>query len=233
MSSTMAGVPTQRVDWRHGATHLAFDPAGNLTALTDSWMNTTSFEVDRLDRTIADVNQLGRRRAFVTSRYVHDGADIVLAFNSSRSITNRYLHGPAIDQVFADEQVGGSLLWSPTEPRANGRPLCSGGRRVRPGYDRLPPRKFEFVPLWQISVYFVYSMRRVACATCGVTVEEIPGLSAAPKSLRVFECRFGEDARRENFDGGDRQSPPLPMSGGRRRPGLSTWETSRKHLQSQ
>ena len=60
------------------------------------------------------------------------------------------------------------------EPRSNSRPICSGCHRKRPGYDRLPPRRFEFVPLWQIAVFFVYSMRRVACPTCGCVVEEVP-----------------------------------------------------------
>ena len=30
------------------------------------------------------------------------------------------------------------------EPRANGRPLCSGCGRPGPGYDRLPARRFQF-----------------------------------------------------------------------------------------
>ena len=30
--------------------------------------------------------------------------------------------------------------------RKNGRPICSGCGRPRPGYDRLPERRFEFVP---------------------------------------------------------------------------------------
>ena len=51
----------------------------------------------------------------------------------------------------------------PIEPRANGRPICSGCRKPRPGYDRLRPRRFEFVPLWQIAVVFVYALRRVDC----------------------------------------------------------------------
>jgi transposase len=59
-------------------------------------------------------------------------------------------------------------------PRSNGRPICSGCRRPRPGYDRLPPRKFEFVPLWGIAVLFVYAMRRVQCPSCGVKVERVP-----------------------------------------------------------
>ena len=32
----------------------------------------------------------------------------------------------------------------------------------------------EFVPLWQITVFFVYAMRRVDCSQCGVVVEEVP-----------------------------------------------------------
>ena len=34
------------------------------------------------------------------------------------------------------------------EARANGRPVCSGCGKRRPGYDRLPARSFQFVPLW-------------------------------------------------------------------------------------
>jgi len=60
------------------------------------------------------------------------------------------------------------------EPRANGRAICSGCGKQAPGYDRLARRRFEFVPLWQITVYFVYAMRRVDCPQCGVTVEEVP-----------------------------------------------------------
>ncbi len=79
------------------------------------------------------------------------------------------------------------------EPRANGRPICSGCRRVRPGYDRLPVRQFEFVPLWAIPVIFLYAMRRVNCPICGVTVEEVPwgdGKCTLTKSYRWFLARW-------------------------------------------
>jgi len=68
----------------------------------------------------------------------------------------------------------------PIEPRANGRPdqpavgARSGCGQAAPGYDRLAERRFAFVPLWQIAVTFVYAMRRVNCATCGVKVEQVP-----------------------------------------------------------
>ena len=48
-------------------------------------------------------------------------------------------------------------------PRQGSRPVCSGCGRKRPGYDVLPQRRFEFVPLWGIAVFFVYAMRRVNC----------------------------------------------------------------------
>jgi len=58
--------------------------------------------------------------------------------------------------------------------RANSQPICSGCNKKRPGYDTLPCRRFEFVPLWGIAVFFLYAMRRVDCPTCGVKVEAIP-----------------------------------------------------------
>lgn len=56
--------------------------------------------------------------------------------------------------------------------RSRGR--CSGCMRKRPGYDRLAERRFEFVPLWNIPVHFVYAPRRVECPRCGVVVEAMP-----------------------------------------------------------
>ena len=48
-------------------------------------------------------------------------------------------------------------------PRRRTRATCSQCRRPAPGYDTLPPRRFDFVPLWHIPVAFVYAMRRVSC----------------------------------------------------------------------
>jgi transposase len=58
--------------------------------------------------------------------------------------------------------------------RANSNPFCSGCMRRRPAYDRLGVRRFEFVPLWGIAVFFLYMMRRVKCRTCGIVVEAVP-----------------------------------------------------------
>jgi transposase len=80
--------------------------------------------------------------------------------------------------------VYGKVLWNEgsewltpeveTQARVNSRPICSGCGQCGPGYDRLSPRRFEFVPLWQIAVVFIYALRRVKCANCGVKVEQVP-----------------------------------------------------------
>ena len=59
-------------------------------------------------------------------------------------------------------------------PRKNGRAICSDCGRPGPGYDRMPSRRFQFVPLWGMAVFFVYARRRVDCPTCGVTAERVP-----------------------------------------------------------
>jgi RHS repeat-associated protein len=43
-------------------------------------------------------------------RFVYDGEHIALVFDEAGSLTNRYLHGPAIDQILADEQLTSGLL---------------------------------------------------------------------------------------------------------------------------
>jgi transposase len=54
------------------------------------------------------------------------------------------------------------------------RGRCSSCHRPAPGYDRLPERRWLFVPLWGIPTYFRYAPRRVKCAEHGIVVEQIP-----------------------------------------------------------
>lgn len=60
------------------------------------------------------------------------------------------------------------------EVRKNGKGICRFCRRISPGYDKLPARLYEYVPLWGIPVYFRYAPRRVACPKHGVHVEAVP-----------------------------------------------------------
>ena len=93
------------------------------------------------------------------------------------------------------EGTGRPTLEVEVHARKNGRTICSGCGRPGPGYDRLPERRFEFVPLWGIAVYFVYAMRRVDCRSCGVTVEQVPwarGKCHLTTSYRWFLARWAK-----------------------------------------
>jgi transposase len=60
------------------------------------------------------------------------------------------------------------------KPHGGIRGRCSQCRQPAPGYDRLPERRWLFVPLWGIPTWLCYAPRRVKCAGHGVIVEYIP-----------------------------------------------------------
>ena len=67
-----------------------------------------------------------------------------------RSVHNRVYRLPGF--VYGkirllEEQGEGARLEVEMRPRANGRTLCSGCGQPAPGYDRLRPRRFQFVPM--------------------------------------------------------------------------------------
>ena len=56
-----------------------------------------------------------------------------------------------VEKVNFTENSEQLVLEVTMRPRANGRPICSGCGKVRPGYDRADePRRFDFIPLWMI-----------------------------------------------------------------------------------
>ena len=85
------------------------------------------------------------------------------------------------------------------EARKNGRPICSGCGQPAPGYDRLPQRRFEFVPLWGIAVFFVYAMRRVECPECGVKVEKVPWCDGKNQLTTTYRWFLAGWARRVSW----------------------------------
>jgi len=94
-----------------------------------------------------------------------------------------------------EDEVGRLILEVEIRARANSRPRCSECGQPGPGYDTLKPRRFEFVPLWGIQVFFVYAMRRVDCVRCGVRVETVPwaeGKSHLTKTYGWFLARWAK-----------------------------------------
>jgi len=91
--------------------------------------------------------------------------------------------------VYSEGKWCGDDILIELRPRKGSKPICSGCGKTRPGYDRLPTRQFEYVPLWQLAVFFVYALRRVNCPDCGIVVERIPwacGKNQQTKSYRIF-----------------------------------------------
>ncbi len=82
------------------------------------------------------------------------------------------------------------------EARKNARPICTGCIKRCSIYDHSQSaRDFRFVPLWGISTYFRYTLRRVDCPDCGVKVEQIPwakGKSPITHSFGFFLSQWAK-----------------------------------------
>jgi transposase len=85
-------------------------------------------------------------------------------------------------------------------PRKRSRAYCSGCGRRGSTYDRLPVRRFEFVPLWNLVVRLVYAMRRVDCSRCGVTVEMVPWAEGKHHLTHAFALFLARWARRLSWN---------------------------------
>jgi transposase len=99
------------------------------------------------------------------------------------------------DACFREEDTGPALDVT-IEPRANGKAICSGCGHTRPGYDHLPARRFQFVPLWGIAVFFVYAVRRVECPNCGVKAEQLPWASGKEALTTTYQWFLARWAKR-------------------------------------
>jgi transposase len=94
--------------------------------------------------------------------------------------------GFVYDGAAWDPMAGDKTLLITVRPRRGSQGYCSGcGERSRT-YDTMKPRRFQFVPLWGILVFFVYAMRRIDCKTCGVTVEMVPWADGKKRITKSF-----------------------------------------------
>jgi len=82
-------------------------------------------------------------------------------------------------------------------PRRGSKAVCSHCHEPGPGYDKLPERRFEFIPFWGFLVFLLYSMRRVECRRCQtVVVEEVPWGDGKRTLTRAYMLFLAGWARR-------------------------------------
>ena len=60
--------------------------------------------------------------------------------------------------VQLEEQIAGLALTVEIAPHRRNRPRCASCGQASAVYDRLALRRFEFVPLWGLRVFFLYPM---------------------------------------------------------------------------
>lgn len=79
--------------------------------------------------------------------------------------------------------------------RKNSKGLCPECRKPLPSYDKQVSRRYQYVPLWHIPVYFKYAPRRVECRTHGIRVELLPwcnGKEQLTKTYQLFLARWAK-----------------------------------------
>jgi transposase len=63
----------------------------------------------------------------------------------------------------------------------------------------LKVRRFQFVPLWGLAVFFVYAPRRVECPVCGVKVEALPWATGKHTVTTAFAWFLATWAKRMSW----------------------------------
>ena len=93
-----------------------------------------------------------------------------------------------------------SRIIAEVQPRRGSKPQCSGCGKRSAGYDRMPtPRLFEFIAIFNIPVFLQYTMRRVDCPYCGVTVEQVPWAQGKHTCCDVFRHFLATWAKRMSW----------------------------------
>lgn len=98
-----------------------------------------------------------------------------------------------------EDALGRLMIEVEIRPRENSRPKCSNCGQLSPGYDTLKSRRFEYVPLWGIKVFFIYAMRRVNCSDCGVRVEAVPWVEGKSHLTNTFAWFLAKWAKRMSW----------------------------------
>jgi RHS repeat-associated protein len=112
-------------DYRNRLTQVIVKRRGRIVEQVD-------YTYDAFDRRIAkavDPDGEGREQT-ETERFVYDGAHIALVFDGKGQQTHRYLYGPQIDQVLADETVTGAVQWALADQQGSVRDVINNQGQI-------------------------------------------------------------------------------------------------------
>ena len=185
---------------------------------TDTLTKKVEYDYDGLGRRIGKaVDDNGDGTIDRGERYVYDDSgktdpatgvpldDIVLVFDDTGALTNRYLHGPGIDQVFADETSLGEIMWSLTDHQGTVRDVAeydpatntttvsnhltydSFGQITAETNPNLTPKHAYTGRIWDEDVDLQYNRRRWYDPTVGRWISEDPiGFNAGDANLSRY-----------------------------------------------
>jgi RHS repeat-associated protein len=90
---------------------------------TDSVTKTVVYKYDAFDRRISKT--ISATGISWSDQFVYDSENIVLSFDGNGIETHRYLHGPLVDQVLADEGANGEIGWALSDNQRTVRDIIS------------------------------------------------------------------------------------------------------------
>lgn len=122
----------------------------------------------------------------------HHGSQMQL-----KTILNR--RHPLKRFVYADAKISGDSLLVNVNARKNSKPRCGVCKRPGPTYDTRAARRFEFIPILGMKVFFVYAMRRVDCPTCGVKTEFLEWSTGKEQMTTAYKWFLSTWARRMSW----------------------------------
>ena len=168
VASTTSPLETQPGTGDTDITRYAWDNRNRLTSVTNyatygaAPSQTVTYIYDALNRCIGETvtKSSGSSTSTQQTRYIYDGNKIVLQFDHAGAgtavasdLSHRYLWGPAVDQLMADEQVThglsqpGDVLWALTDHENSVRDLATysngtttiANHRIYDAYGKLTP----------------------------------------------------------------------------------------------
>lgn len=98
--------------------------------------------------------------------------------------------------VYGKARIVDDCLEVEVRPRRRSRPRCGGCDRLGSIYDTRKSRRFEFVPILGMQVFFLYAMRRVDCPHCGVVTENLDWAQGKEQMTTAYKWFLSTWAKR-------------------------------------